>query len=167
MGHLKRGINDLQTKNPELALEWDYEKNVPLTPSDIAAGSDKKVWWICSDCGNSWSAQVYARNKGNGCPACRYIKSARSSSKTWLRNGTNTLRSFAPPFLDEWDYEKNQGLTPDDVTPKSGKKVWWKCKKCGSSYYAKILGRTAENKGSSADKLGHNLHLRCHRPCRR
>ena len=41
-------MNDLETKFPDIAKEWDYEKNAPLTPKQILAGSNKKVWWLCS-----------------------------------------------------------------------------------------------------------------------
>ena len=40
---LEKGVNDLATKAPGLIEEWDYEKNKPLTPSDVAAGSSRKV----------------------------------------------------------------------------------------------------------------------------
>ena len=32
---------------PEIAKEWDYEKNGDLKPTDVTKGSDKKVWWKC------------------------------------------------------------------------------------------------------------------------
>ena len=38
------GVNDLATKNPELALEWDYVKNYPLTPCDVTSGKNIKAW---------------------------------------------------------------------------------------------------------------------------
>ena len=41
------GYNDLATKYPDLALEWDYEKNIDLTPQMVLPGTDKKVWWKC------------------------------------------------------------------------------------------------------------------------
>ena len=46
-------------------------------------------------------------------------------------------------LANEWNYEKNNGLTPVDVMPNSGKKVWWKCKK-GHEWQATITNR---NKG--------------------
>lgn len=36
MAKLQVGINDLATVNPELANEWNYEKNYPLTPMDVS-----------------------------------------------------------------------------------------------------------------------------------
>ena len=59
----------MQTINPALAEEWNYEKNTELTPEDVTANSNKKVWWKCSN-GHEWQAVIYNRNKGNGCPVC-------------------------------------------------------------------------------------------------
>ena len=42
------GKNDLLTVYPELAKEWNYEKNDDLMPSSVLPGSHKKVWWKCS-----------------------------------------------------------------------------------------------------------------------
>lgn len=42
-GHrVLKGINDLATTNPDLAKEWNYDKNIDLTPYDVTAGSRKK-----------------------------------------------------------------------------------------------------------------------------
>lgn len=77
------GKTDLATINPALAKEWDYSKNVDcLNPSNITSNSNKKAWWICSECGCSWQAAVYSRNSGRGCPECakrkRQNKTVRS-----------------------------------------------------------------------------------------
>jgi hypothetical protein len=44
----------------------------------------------------------------------------------------------------EWHQEKNGTLTPKDVTPKSAKKVWWKCAE-GHEWKAYIYSRTNGN----------------------
>ena len=44
---LLKGFNDLETKAPHLAKEWNYAKNTNLSPSDIFPCSNKKGWWIC------------------------------------------------------------------------------------------------------------------------
>ncbi len=67
---IKSGYNDLKTKNPSLAKEWNYEKNGDLTPDMIAPNSNKKVWWKCSKCGFEWEAVISSRNHGAGCPKC-------------------------------------------------------------------------------------------------
>ena len=38
----------LQKRFPDIAKEWHYEKNFPLTPLDISYGSKQKVWWQCT-----------------------------------------------------------------------------------------------------------------------
>ena len=64
------GVDDLQTVNPELASEWNYEKNTDKTPSMFRLASGKKVWWKCKHCGYEWEAIIANRSKGHGCPKC-------------------------------------------------------------------------------------------------
>ncbi|MBP1546344.1 MAG: hypothetical protein J6A37_07080 [Oscillospiraceae bacterium] len=128
-----KGFNDLQTVNPTLAAEWNYEKNGGLTPMDITPGSKKKVWWKCSE-GHEWQADISSRNLGNRCPYC----SGRFAVK-----GENDLQTVNPNLAKEWNYDKNNGLSPIDVLPNSGKKVWWKCNK-GHEWQTSIAHR---NKG--------------------
>ena len=42
-----KGYNDLATKFPEIVAEWDFEKNAPLLPTEVAPFSNKDVYWIC------------------------------------------------------------------------------------------------------------------------
>jgi hypothetical protein len=37
-----KGFNDLQTVRPDIAQDWDYEKNGDVTPSDVVAGTNKR-----------------------------------------------------------------------------------------------------------------------------
>ncbi len=65
------GYNDLSTTNPQIAKEWNYEKNKNLKPSDVIAGSGKKVWWKCEK-NHEWQASILNRtSKHSGCPYCR------------------------------------------------------------------------------------------------
>lgn len=74
------GFNDLATKRPDIAEQWDYDKNdKELSPLNVTVGSDKKVWWKCKN-GHSWSATVSNRTHGYGCPHC-YALSRKSKSK--------------------------------------------------------------------------------------
>lgn len=68
----KIGVNDLKTKKPEIAAEWNYEKNGDLRPECFLPGSSKKVWWKCSICGNEWEAVISQRTRGSGCPNWRH-----------------------------------------------------------------------------------------------
>lgn len=70
-----QGFNDLETVDPALASEWNYEKNNPLKPSDITAGSSKRVWWKCKTCGHEWTISVDNRRQGWGkCSRCKHRK---------------------------------------------------------------------------------------------
>ncbi|MDY6313600.1 MAG: zinc-ribbon domain-containing protein [Clostridia bacterium] len=129
-----KGKNDLQTLNPTLAKEWNYEKNSELTPMEVSPNSGKKAWWKCSK-GHEWQATIVSRKNGNGCPYC---------SGKYVVKGKNDLQSVNPKLAKEWNFEKNDRLTPNDVSPNSGKKVWWKCSK-GHEWQAVVSNR---NKGS-------------------
>ena len=68
---LRKGENDLESKFPDIAKEWDSSKNA-LKPNEVAAFSNKKYWWKCSKCGHSWETEVYVRTgQGCGCPECK------------------------------------------------------------------------------------------------
>ena len=129
-----RGENDLQTVNPTLAKEWNYEKNGKLKPEDFTVNSGKKAWWKCCK-GHEWQTAVSNRSKGSGCPYC---------SGRYAIKGENDLETINPSLAKEWNYEKNNGLMPTDVTPNSGKKVWWKCSE-GHEWQAKIANRSIGN----------------------
>lgn len=64
-----KGENDLTITDPELCKEWDYDKNGDLKPSDVKAGSNKKVWWKC-EFGHEWKTTVANRKTGRNCPFC-------------------------------------------------------------------------------------------------
>lgn len=63
------GWNDLASLYPHLATEWHPTNNGELTPKDITAGSNKRVWWLCSR-GHEWQDTVAHRSSGRGCPRC-------------------------------------------------------------------------------------------------
>lgn len=122
--------NCLQTANPALAKEWHPTKNGSLTPYDVMAGSDKKVWWKCER-GHEWEALIYNRAKGIGCPCCAGQKVCPD----------NCLQNINPELSSEWLSSRNGKLTPADVTAGSHKKVWWKCQK-GHEWQATVQSRT-------------------------
>ena len=65
---IRVGKNDLATTHPQLAAEWDYEKN-DKTPQEVTYGSGKKVWWKCP-LGHSYQASILHRTYGTNCPKC-------------------------------------------------------------------------------------------------
>ena len=134
-GHrILKGFNDFESQYPELAEEWDYEKNEVLQPSEVTPKSDKRVWWKCEK-QHSWQAPVKRRTLGSGCPVC--------ANKVVLR-GYNDVASQYPDLVLEWDYEKNQNVNPTEITFGHDKKVWWKCEK-GHSWQSIIGDRIHGN----------------------
>lgn len=132
---LEVGVNDLATTHPTLSKEWDYEKNDGYTPTDFSKGSTKKVWWKCEK-GHSWSAVIYSRANGKGCPYC-------ASNK--VLPGFNDLATVCPEVVKEWDYKKNGTIRPEMVFPYSGKKAWWICEKKHS--WQAVIASRAGGKG--------------------
>jgi len=61
----------LLSNYPEIAKEWNYEKNGTLKPENMTCKNKKIVWWKCSICGNEWENAVALRTQGFGkCKKC-------------------------------------------------------------------------------------------------
>lgn len=129
------GYNDLITMNPEIAKEWNYKRN-KNKPDEITAGSNKKVWWICSK-GHEYEASIINRTKenGTGCPYCTNQK---------ILKGYNDLATLRPELLKEWNFTKNS-ILPYEIGENSSKKVWWMCSE-GHEWQAIIYSRTIGNR---------------------
>ncbi len=139
---VRKGVNDLASKDPELAKEWNYSKN-KLKPDEVTARNSKKVWWICSKCRHEWQATIHSRHTGCGCPECAKVIMSEKQSKA---NYKDSLAYKLPELAKEWDFEKNT-VKPEEVYATSNKKFWWKCKKCGKSWEAVVACRALRNTG--------------------
>lgn len=125
--------NCLAVLSPQIAAEWDYEKNRELTPALVTNHSSVKVWWKCAK-GHSWQAQIRSRTViGSGCPVC----AGKAASPDY-----NLVTEYPDIALD-WDMHKNK-LPPEQYLPYSNKTVWWKCHVCGSGWKAMVIKRTRE-----------------------
>jgi hypothetical protein len=131
LGLVKRS-DSLQSEYPELAKQWHPSKNALLTAGDVTPHSGQQVWWMCPN-GHDWKAVINSRTQGHGCPYCAGHK------PTADRN----LATEYPALLNEWNWEKNNDKKPEDFTPRSQSKVWWKCEK-GHSWQATISNRTRD-----------------------
>lgn len=110
--------NCLATLNPKLAEELHPTKNGNITPFDLGIGSNKLVWWKCPEgVDHEWKSAIINRHNGIGCPICSNQKIVAS----------NSLATLNPVLAKEWHPTKNGNLTPNDVGPGSGRKVWWSC----------------------------------------
>ena len=127
------GETDIITLFPEIAAEWDYEKNGKLDPSSVAPFTHSKVWWKCA-LGHSYQSAPYSRtgHYKSGCPYCAGRK---------VLPGFNYLETLKPDLAGEWYQPLNGGLHPSDVTLGSNKKVWWCCSD-NHVWEARIYSRT-------------------------
>lgn len=80
VSHVKS--NSVAEKYPELALEWNYNKNASLTPEMFSYGSTQKVWWKCRDCGYEWCAQINNRTNNHGCPLCANLRRGKHKNES-------------------------------------------------------------------------------------
>jgi hypothetical protein len=142
------------TEHLNLLAQFHPSKN-DRPPCAYTSGESKtKIWWQCPIAKDHvWPArfadrlQLYKR-KGSqfhddggtvGCPFC--APNAKPSS-------TNNLAKNRPEIAKEWDYEKNGGLTPENITTHSGRTVYWICAK-GHSYHSSVHDRTRGDNPSS------------------
>lgn len=138
------GWNDLQTRYPRLAAQFDVIENRGVAPSEVVAAGLKKFVWKC-ELGHRWEATVASRIRGNGCPIC--------ANKVVLK-GFNDLGTTNPTLVDEWDFERNAPFIPSEVLGRgSGKVFWWTCVE-GHSWKTAVLHRDRGNGCPRCAKYG-------------
>ena len=120
----------LSKQSPHIAKQWHRHKNGSLDSRSVAPFSNKKVWWQCKK-GHEWEATIDQRSRGRGCPFCVGQKVGSD----------NNLLVVNPELARQWHPIKNGNLRSSDVTPFSGRKVWWQCKR-GHEWEADISNRS-------------------------
>lgn len=126
------GENDLASHFPEIAEEWDREKNGALTPETVTPYSNRRVWWRC-ELGHTYRAAVSHRTmRKGGCPYC---------AGRLVLPGFNDLATLEPEIAAQWHPELNAPVTPDMVTVGAHRKVWWQCQE-GHVWKSVVYSRT-------------------------
>ena len=115
------GVNDLTTTHPQIASQWDYEKNGGLYPTQVIATSSRPLWWRCN-VGHSWRATGEARVASSGCPICG------NKTRTPVV-GQNDLATTHPEIARMWHISKNGSITPEMVFAGAREARWWTCEK--------------------------------------
>lgn len=129
------GFNDLATKEPEIAKEWSPRNE--KSASEVFPTTAKKYWWVGARCGHEWEATPANRtSERSGCPFCVHNPQVLS--------GHNDLATLYPEIAKEWS-PRNK-LTPERVTSKANRKVWWRCER-GHEWSAAVGGRTGRGAG--------------------
>ncbi len=124
--------------SPETARLWNRARNAGLTPKDVTAHSRLRV---CRKCprgpDHEWRATVAdCVDATKKCPACVGLQVSV----------TNSLAARFPDVAAQWHPTKNGPLTPELVTARTLRRVWWICD-IGHSWCTRIAHRTAEKSG--------------------
>ena len=118
---LVQEVNDLKTMYPEIAADWDYEKN-KFPPEHYKINSNKKVWWLCPDGHPSYQRTIRERTFGRDkyCPICM---------NTGVVAGINDALSHYPKLKKIWDHKGNSGKGPGEISFKYQRKIDCTCTK--------------------------------------
>lgn len=121
--------NNLAVKYPELAAEFNLEKNYPLTPYDVTPSSPRKFWWKCI-LNHEWQSARVRSGQVQNCPYCVGKKATHD----------NNLKVTNPKLANEYHTTKNK--VPVEATRRgSADKRWWICSK-GHEWEARVASRT-------------------------
>lgn len=132
------GFNDLMTTCPRVGREWHPTRNGALCPTEVMAGTSKRVWWLGSRCGHAWEANIKDRTgKAAGCAVCAGLV---------VLVGFNDLASTSPLVARQWHPTRNGDLLPTGVTRGNDMKVWWLCT-AGHEWDAVVKSRTVIGAG--------------------
>lgn len=131
--------------HPEVAAEWDYEKNEEGDgPENYTHGSNKKKWWKCKE-GHSWCTTINSRCNGCRCLTCNY----------------NNRYSFVTRKLTEEEAVKKDeivGFKRLESYINSNTKVLYQCPFCPNTLYVKPQYIWSGNTKSCGCLNTKNLH---------
>ena len=115
-----KGYNDLRTTHPEIAREWNKERNGDLKPTDVIANSNKRVWWKCRE-GHEWPGLIANRaRKGKADPGCPHCSGRK------VLAGYNDLAATHPDIAAMRHPRMDKRLKPTGVQAVSRKPAWWR-----------------------------------------
>ncbi len=116
---LPAGIRSLAKARPDLARQWDMEKNAPRKPESLSWKSNTRVWWRCpKGPDHSWQEAPWKRTQLNDrCPCCAGYRFSV----------TNSLAAWFPKVAAQWHPSRNGRLTPETVKGNAHQAAWWRC----------------------------------------
>lgn len=123
------GFNDLESKYPEIAIQFDSIKS-NILPSEVNPVKGKEYWWFCVE-GHSHKCRVDLKVRGKGCGVCNGRQ---------VEIGVNDFETFHPDLAKELNVEKS-GITAKEFSyGSSKKKYWWMCNE-GHEYQSTPVDR--------------------------
>lgn len=140
--------NSLAARFPQVAAEWDAERNGDLTPENVVARSSRMAYWRCpKGADHRWRASVGNRTSKTrtGCPFC----AGKRPSQTY------NLAVCFPKVAAEWHPTRNRRVKPEDVVPGSSQKYWWRCRLNPRHCWRATVGNRTNGKGCPHCRHGH------------
>lgn len=129
----------------------EYHPSNILDPSKIPNNYRKRLKWKCSICSYIWKAAPRIRlqpsdnkQKYRNCPKCGHKVTVEKGVKYRIKK-FGSLKERFPEILKEWDFKKNI-IKPENISPFSSKKIWWRCSK-NHSWRAEVSNRTGNKTG--------------------
>lgn len=132
--------NNLKKRFPEIAKEWHPKLNGDLKPEDVTYGSSFDCWWRCKKFPeHEWQTKVTTRTHHNsGCPFCAGFAVSEQ----------NSLKTLFPYIAAQIHPTKNNGVTGDEVTANSAKRLFWICNKSPEHVWqTTVHNRTSNGNG--------------------
>jgi len=138
----------LAVVRPDLLKEWHPTRNGEIDPLEIAAASERIVWWRCSvgNCGREWRAMVGNRTK-HGSLGCRRCAHRLAGERRARADRERSFGALHPHLLEEWHPTRNRGVDPFAIKPGSERRLWWRCAYCGRDWQAPPMSRRRSLRG--------------------
>ena len=146
----KRKFSNFMGKTPSGNFKvdyWNYKLN-DLTPEEVSKSSNKKFWFSCDICDHIFDSKLNNITSSNStwCPYCPSKKLCNSEecdhcykNSFASYDGKTSTGSFKK---DCWNYEKNDNISPRDVTKGSESKFWFICDECDHTFCSRLADVT-------------------------
>lgn len=116
--------------DPIVGKLWDYERNTE-DPTKLAYRCNRKFWWVCPECGESFQRTASHMRDGQLCDKCAMKRIHARRHVTYMQTAVSIAND--PIQSKYWDYERNSE-DPHDIPFRSNGYYYWICPECGKSY---------------------------------
>lgn len=123
---------------PEITKQFHPTKNGAVKLKNLVPGSKLKIWWRCDKAkDHEWQARPRDRTvRGEGCPYCSRQRFSP----------THSVAAEYPAIAKQWHKTYNGDLSPKEISSRSERIVWWKCKR-NHSWQREVYLRTKRGTG--------------------
>jgi hypothetical protein len=129
---------------PRLMKDFVQELNPGIDPWSLSPRSHTKIVWKCYLNPNhpTWTTALRKRTiRNHGCGHCSERFVTRESS----------FAAKSPELLKEFDYDhpQNKGIDPYALTPRSDRRVGWRCQNCNHTWCTTVRARVVDGSACS------------------